>query len=170
MYSNLNKVQWGFQIYCISVGFGFKMLVVLGMLLASQPSSGHPCILCIFLSYFWTPLNWFLANENKKFFHNRICFAFQHINQEHIAANKKLFVCRWTDCSREEKPFKAQYMLVVHMRRHTGEKPHRCTVSKTRIIQQCLVCNNPNKGLFMAKHLLFGFCFNTFLKLISRLT
>ena len=24
---------------------------------------------------------------------------------------------------------KAQYMLVVHMRRHTGEKPHKCTVS-----------------------------------------
>ena len=30
---------------------------------------------------------------------------------------------------RQEKPFKAQYMLVVHMRRHTGEKPHKCTVS-----------------------------------------
>ena len=35
----------------------------------------------------------------------------------------------WKDCTREEKPFKAQYMLVVHMRRHTGEKPHKCTVS-----------------------------------------
>ncbi|PVD37172.1 hypothetical protein C0Q70_04167 [Pomacea canaliculata] len=51
----------------------------------------------------------------------------KHINQDHIQANKKSFVCRWKDCSREEKPFKAQYMLVVHMRRHTGEKPHRCT-------------------------------------------
>ncbi|XP_050405451.1 zinc finger protein GLI4 [Patella vulgata] len=51
----------------------------------------------------------------------------KHINQDHIQANKKSFVCRWNDCSREEKPFKAQYMLVVHMRRHTGEKPHRCT-------------------------------------------
>jgi hypothetical protein len=38
-------------------------------------------------------------------------------------------VCRWLECSREQKPFKAQYMLVVHMRRHTGEKPHKCTVS-----------------------------------------
>lgn len=38
-------------------------------------------------------------------------------------------MCRWLDCSREQKPFKAQYMLVVHMRRHTGEKPHKCTVS-----------------------------------------
>ncbi|XP_060551582.1 zinc finger protein GLI4-like [Ruditapes philippinarum] len=51
----------------------------------------------------------------------------KHINQDHIQANKKAFVCRWSECSREEKPFKAQYMLVVHMRRHTGEKPHRCT-------------------------------------------
>ncbi|CAG7835137.1 unnamed protein product [Allacma fusca] len=51
----------------------------------------------------------------------------KHINTDHIHANKKSFVCRWKDCSREEKPFKAQYMLVVHMRRHTGEKPHKCT-------------------------------------------
>lgn len=51
----------------------------------------------------------------------------KHISDDHIQANKKSFVCRWEDCSREEKPFKAQYMLVVHMRRHTGEKPHKCT-------------------------------------------
>lgn len=53
----------------------------------------------------------------------------KHLNNDHIHTNKKSFVCRWEDCSREEKPFKAQYMLVVHMRRHTGEKPHKCTVS-----------------------------------------
>ncbi|XP_050421996.1 zinc finger protein GLI2 isoform X2 [Adelges cooleyi] len=51
----------------------------------------------------------------------------QHIVNDHIQANKKSFVCQWQDCSRDEKPFKAQYMLVVHMRRHTGEKPHKCT-------------------------------------------
>jgi hypothetical protein len=55
-------------------------------------------------------------------------FFLQHLNSEHIGTNKKLFVCQWKDCSRDEKPFKAQYMLVVHMRRHTGEKPHHCTV------------------------------------------
>uniref|UniRef100_A0A3Q3W0Y4 C2H2-type domain-containing protein n=1 Tax=Mola mola TaxID=94237 RepID=A0A3Q3W0Y4_MOLML len=36
-----------------------------------------------------------------------------HINNEHIHGEKKEFV--------------SQYMLVVHMRRHTGEKPHKCT-------------------------------------------
>ncbi|KAJ9580705.1 hypothetical protein L9F63_024115, partial [Diploptera punctata] len=51
----------------------------------------------------------------------------KHINNDHIHANKKSFVCRWEECTRDEKPFKAQYMLVVHMRRHTGEKPHKCT-------------------------------------------
>uniref|UniRef100_A0A0K2TKF1 C2H2-type domain-containing protein n=1 Tax=Lepeophtheirus salmonis TaxID=72036 RepID=A0A0K2TKF1_LEPSM len=51
----------------------------------------------------------------------------QHLNNDHIANNKKSFVCLWKNCTREEKPFKAQYMLVVHIRRHTGEKPHRCT-------------------------------------------
>ncbi|XP_076437437.1 uncharacterized protein LOC143276686 [Babylonia areolata] len=51
----------------------------------------------------------------------------KHLNQDHIQTNKKAFICRWRECSREEKPFKAQYMLVVHMRRHTGEKPHKCT-------------------------------------------
>ncbi|CAM4614804.1 unnamed protein product [Lepidochelys olivacea] len=50
-----------------------------------------------------------------------------HINNDHIHGEKKEFVCRWQDCTREQKPFKAQYMLVVHMRRHTGEKPHKCT-------------------------------------------
>lgn len=56
-------------------------------------------------------------------------FTIQHINNEHIHGEKKEFVCHWQECSREQRPFKAQYMLVVHMRRHTGEKPHKCTVS-----------------------------------------
>ena len=56
--------------------------------------------------------------------------SWQHINNEHIHGEKKEFVCRWQACTREQKPFKAQYLLVVHMRRHTGEKPHKCTVRR----------------------------------------
>lgn len=62
-------------------------------------------------------------------------FYFQHLSSDHIGSNKKSFVCQWKECCREEKPFKAQYMLVVHMRRHTGEKPHRCSVRKWSIFK-----------------------------------
>uniref|UniRef100_A0A0M3HIH3 C2H2-type domain-containing protein n=1 Tax=Ascaris lumbricoides TaxID=6252 RepID=A0A0M3HIH3_ASCLU len=37
-----------------------------------------------------------------------------------------MYCCMWRGCDREEA-FKAQYMLVVHMRRHTGEKPNVCS-------------------------------------------
>jgi hypothetical protein len=59
----------------------------------------------------------------------------QHVNNEHIHGEKRDFICHWRGCSRMQKPFKAQYMLVVHMRRHTGEKPHKCTVSCTLLLR-----------------------------------
>ncbi|XP_028405138.1 zinc finger protein GLI4-like [Dendronephthya gigantea] len=51
----------------------------------------------------------------------------KHVNTDHIKKERRDFTCHWVDCQREQKPFKAQYMLVVHMRRHTGEKPNKCT-------------------------------------------
>lgn len=57
----------------------------------------------------------------------------KHVNSDHIKKDRKDFTCYWDGCTREKKPFKAQYMLVVHMRRHTGEKPHKCTVSQKPI-------------------------------------
>ncbi len=73
-----------------------------------------------------------------------LLFLSQHINNDHIHGEKKEFVCRWEECSREQKPFKAQYMLVVHMRRHTGEKPHKCTV--------IIILNTFNIFLFSDTH------------------
>ena len=54
----------------------------------------------------------------------------RHVNSDHIYQDsKREFVCYWEGCVRDKRSFKAQYMLLVHMRRHTGEKPHRCHVS-----------------------------------------
>uniref|UniRef100_A0A8R1YG14 Transformer-1 n=1 Tax=Pristionchus pacificus TaxID=54126 RepID=A0A8R1YG14_PRIPA len=48
----------------------------------------------------------------------------EHVFHHHIQ-HEKDYKCMWKGCEREE-PFRAQYMLVVHVRRHTGEKPNVC--------------------------------------------
>ena len=46
----------------------------------------------------------------------------KHVTNEHINKDKKSpHICKWPDCQRKLKPFKANYMLDVHIRCHTGE-------------------------------------------------
>ncbi|KAK6742240.1 hypothetical protein RB195_009856 [Necator americanus] len=49
-----------------------------------------------------------------------------HVAECHVNISNRDWVCRWRACDRTE-PFRALYMLVVHVRKHTGEKPNECT-------------------------------------------
>ncbi|VDL74875.1 unnamed protein product [Nippostrongylus brasiliensis] len=49
-----------------------------------------------------------------------------HVAECHVNISNRDWICKWKNCDRTE-PFRALYMLVVHVRKHTGEKPNECT-------------------------------------------
>ena len=54
----------------------------------------------------------------------------QHIEKTHVLKGvMKDNVCLWRNCRLNMKPFKDRYILAIHLRKHSGEKSHRCPVS-----------------------------------------
>ena len=49
-----------------------------------------------------------------------------HVNEYHIRTEASEYCCLWQGCARNGKGFNARYKMLIHMRTHTGERPHRC--------------------------------------------
>lgn len=52
-----------------------------------------------------------------------------HLKKMHLdQATDDEFTCLWENCKRNSDPFNARYKLVIHMRVHSKEQPHKCMV------------------------------------------
>ncbi|XP_060607907.1 zinc finger protein GLI1-like [Ruditapes philippinarum] len=54
---------------------------------------------------------------------------FSHANShvQHLEKQKDEYHCKWAGCKRKGKGFNARYKLLIHIRTHTNEKPHKCS-------------------------------------------
>ncbi|GFR67673.1 zinc finger protein GLIS2 [Elysia marginata] len=53
-----------------------------------------------------------------------------HVNDDHVRIERPDtdFQCRWKGCPRQGRGFNARYKMLIHIRTHTNEKPHKCGV------------------------------------------
>ncbi|XP_051987315.1 zinc finger protein GLIS2b isoform X2 [Xyrauchen texanus] len=50
-----------------------------------------------------------------------------HVNVFHVKPEKDSgYCCHWEGCARKGRGFNARYKMLIHIRTHTNEKPHRC--------------------------------------------
>uniref|UniRef100_A0A3Q4BGI2 Zinc finger protein GLIS2 n=1 Tax=Mola mola TaxID=94237 RepID=A0A3Q4BGI2_MOLML len=50
-----------------------------------------------------------------------------HVNDFHVKPEKDTgYCCHWEGCARKGRGFNARYKMLIHIRTHTNEKPHRC--------------------------------------------
>lgn len=51
-----------------------------------------------------------------------------HVNDDHVKILKdEEYKCAWRGCTRKGRGFNARYKMLIHVRTHTNERPHRCT-------------------------------------------
>lgn len=77
-------------------------------------------------SYKWKILSRLVTRSRSRLLFQALV---DHVAECHVNISSGDWVCKWRQCERTE-PFRALYMLVVHVRKHTGEKPNECTVRR----------------------------------------